>query len=229
MKAQTSSSYVDKLHPSSSHMLIVHWLESYPPGTRILDVGTASGTIGRICKDKQFFLSGIEPDRSYAELALPFYMEWINTDLDHAPDEKISNYQVVICADVLEHIPSPEKSLQRLVDLQAGPTEFIISVPNIANVWVRINLLIGRFDYSERGILDRTHLRFFTRTTFLRMLQEAGLDLVEIRVTPIPLDLVHPFFCRNSVGILLYKILTWLTRMFPTLLGYQWISLSRTR
>lgn len=55
---------VDKLHPSSSHMLIAHWLESYPPVTRILDVGTASGTIGRFCKDWSIF-SLDQPSSSY--------------------------------------------------------------------------------------------------------------------------------------------------------------------
>jgi hypothetical protein len=227
MNIQPASLYVDKFHPNSSHMLIAHWLESYPAGTRILDVGTASGTIGRFCKGKQFFLSGIEPEKNYSKLALPFYDELINTDLEHAPDEKISDFRVVICADVLEHIPWPEKSLRRLIDLQSGSTDFIISVPNIANVWVRINLLLGRFEYSDRGILDRNHLRFFTRKTFLKMLQEAGLAPIEIRVTPIPLDLVHPFFSRNLIGTLMFKILFGLTKVFPTLLGYQWLSLSR--
>ncbi len=227
MNNQPASLYVDKFHPDSSHMVIAHWLESYPAGTRILDVGAASGTIGRFCTGKRFFLSGIEPNKNYAGLALPFYDEWIDTDLEHTPDEKISNFRVVICADVLEHMPWPEKSLRRLIDLQTGSSDFIISVPNIANIWVRINLMLGRFEYSDRGILDRNHLRFFTRKTFLRMHQEIGLEPVEICVTPIPLDLVHPFFSRNEIGILMYKILIRLTKIFPTLLGYQWLSISK--
>lgn len=208
-------------------MIFVHWLESYPPGTRILDVGAASGVIGRLCKEKQFSLCGIEPDPTYTQYATPYYREWVNDDLDNTPDDKISNYQVIICGDVLEHIASPEKSLQRLINLQSSTTVFFISVPNIANVWIRLNLLFGRFNYTERGILDRTHLRFFTRATFLKLLQEVGLELIDIRVTPIPLDLVHPYFYQSKAGRLLYKTLIWLTRIFPTLLGYQWVSISR--
>ena len=56
-----------------------------------------------------------------------------------------------------------------------------MSVPNVAHLWVRLSLLLGRFDYADRGILDRTHLRFFTRRTFLAMLTEAGLAVVERR------------------------------------------------
>jgi hypothetical protein len=98
----------------------------------------------------------------------------------------------------------------------------MISVPNVANLWVRLNLLFGVFDYADRGILDRTHLRFFTRKTLAAMVKNVGLDIVSIQVTPIPLELVSSFFI-SPVGKEIYSAFAWLTSLFPTLMGYQFI------
>ena len=85
---------------------------------------------------------------------------------------------------MLEHLTAPDKILKHLVDLQEPGTRLFISVPNVANIWVRVNLLFGKFDYTENGILDRTHLRFFTKITFLELIRSSGLRLVELRFTP---------------------------------------------
>jgi len=218
--------YIDKQNRWSSHKQILLWLDSYPPGTRVLDIGTASGTLGRLCQGKQFEIFGIEPQPIWAKHAADYYREILVTDLEHAPDEFIKDFRVVIGADVLEHMPDPDNALHRLVKLQPTGSDFIISVPNIANLWVRLNLLFGKFNYTERGILDRTHLRFFTRLTFINLLQESGLRIQNLKVTPIPLDLVNPFFESNKIGIALLDILAWFSRIFPTLLGYQWVGLA---
>src|SRR5207244_13603080 len=68
----------------------------------------------------------------------------------------------------------------------------VVSVPNVAHLWVRLQLLRGRWDYGDRGILDRTHLRFFTRRTFVGFLEDAGLTVTELASTPVPLPLLVP-------------------------------------
>jgi hypothetical protein len=95
-------------------------------------------------------------------------------------------------------------------------------VPNVANLWVRLNLLFGRFEYTDRGICDRTHLRFFTRKTLIALAENAGLEIQTIRATPIPLELVNGFFVTFP-GRILHSMLARCTSWFPTLLGYQFI------
>jgi len=216
--------YVVKDDPWSSHGIIKTWLARRAAGTRVLDVGAATGMLGEQFAQFGFVMHGIEPHPAWAEVARPYYAALICGTLDHADDAFLADHNVVVCADVLEHIAQPEQALRRLVNLQPAGCEFLISVPNIANVWVRLNLLLGRWDYTERGILDRTHLRFFTRRTFRSMLRETGLEIAELRVTPIPLNLVQPVFRQTSWGRTLHALLARLTTAMPTLLGYQFVA-----
>jgi 2-polyprenyl-3-methyl-5-hydroxy-6-metoxy-1,4-benzoquinol methylase len=216
--------YVDKGDdPWSSHSRIKRWLAELPAGTRILDVGAATGTLGRMCDGAGFVLHGIEPNPDWAKLARPYYAEIVCGMLDDVPDAFIGDHDLVVCADVLEHMSYPEVALRRLVALQSMGCRFIISVPNVANIWVRLNLLLGRFNYTERGILDRTHLRFFTRRSLTAMLSSIGLRIVRFDVTPIPLNLVSPLFQRTAGGRFLHTSLALATGLRPTLLGYQFI------
>ena len=215
--------YLDKLDPWSSHSLIGGWLSDLPVDSRVLDVGTASGTIGRLCAGRGLALYGLEPQADWAELARPAYREVRIARLEDAPDNYLQGYVAVVCADVLEHLAEPGLALKRLVQLQGKGARFYLSVPNVANLWVRVNLLAGRFDYTERGILDRTHLRFFTRRTLLVLLEGAGLRPVRLAATPVPLPLAAPWFGRPGLGQGLYGILARMTRLFPTLLGYQFV------
>jgi 2-polyprenyl-3-methyl-5-hydroxy-6-metoxy-1,4-benzoquinol methylase len=221
--------YVDKNDPWSSHATIRDWLSALEPGTRILDVGAATGILARMLPKGRFVISGLEPNPHWATLAGEHYANFHCGTLDETPDEFLRGHDVVVCADVIEHLPDPESALRRLLGLQGPGAQLVVSVPNIANAWVRANLLFGRFDYAERGILDRTHLRFFTRSTFVSLLQSVGLTVEELRATPIPLDLVHPVFYRNRAGRGAHQALALATRLAPTLLGYQLAARARCR
>lgn len=188
---------------------------------RVLDVGTASGVLGKQCADFKLELFGLEPVESWAEEARPFYQQVLNNSLENAPEDFLRDHDVIVCADILEHLPHPDVQMGRLIKLQKPNAEFLISVPNVANIWVRINLLIGKFDYTEKGILDRTHLRFFTKKSFTAFLNDAGLKPLETKYSPIPVNLVNPFFDRSPLGRSLFRLLNWVTRIFPTLLAYQ--------
>jgi hypothetical protein len=113
--------------------------------------------------------------------------------------------------------------LQRIVRLQENGALFAVSVPNIANIWIRINLLAGRFDYTDNGILDRTHTRFFTRKTTVDMIKNTGLTIKKITATPIPIDLVSIFFRTTLLGKFIHWTLYLATKIYPTLFGYQFI------
>lgn len=215
--------YQDKLDRWSSHSIIKTKLRGYPSGTRILDVGTASGTLGRSLAERKFLIYGIEPNTNWTNQAKPYYKEIISSKLEDVQDEYLFGYDVIICADVLEHTPNPEMNLMRLANLQSNESKFIISIPNIANIWIRLNLTLGRFDYSDRGILDRTHLRFFTKRSLIELIDSSGLKISSLEVTPIPLDLIHPFFYKSYLGKVVKFVLYQVTRLIPTLLGYQFI------
>jgi SAM-dependent methyltransferase len=215
--------YLEKKQAWSSHWYIRRWLAEFKPGTKVLDIGASSGMLGRAFSDSGFFLTGLEPNAAWAELARPYYQSFWEGSIEDAPREIIEGQDAVILADVLEHLSSPSRVLEHLIDVQPDGCVFLISVPNIANISVRLNLLFGRFDYQERGILDQTHLRFFTRRTFFKLLKSSGLDILECRVTPIPLALVNPFFEKSVVGQQVYTGLNQLSKALPTILGYQFV------
>ncbi|MBI5962135.1 MAG: class I SAM-dependent methyltransferase [Chloroflexi bacterium] len=220
--------YQDKPTPWSSHMRITALLSSLPASSKVLDVGTASGMVARMNGKSSLRFFGIEANAEWAEIASPFYEELWACPIDDAPLEALQGYDAVVLGDVLEHLPAPEIVLNKLTGLQSTGALFIISVPNVANLWVRFNLLAGRFDYTERGILDRTHLRFFTRKTLIDLVRSAGLDIASIQATPIPLELVSSFF-TSPLGKPLHAALAWFTSLLPTLLGYQFIVEARKR
>lgn len=215
--------YLEKRSPWSSHSQIAGILRSFPAGTRVLDVGTADGIIGRMLgKDTPLRVYGIEPHAVWAKQAEQYYQGvWVGM-IEDAPESYISNFDVVVLADILEHTPAHEKVLLKLVALQHQPCEYVISVPNIANIYIRLNLLFGRFDYTERGILDKTHLRFFTRKSLIETVEQIGLKISWMGVTPIPLELLSPFF-MTPAGLVIFRLFNGLTRLFPTLFGYQFI------
>lgn len=214
--------YQDKPSPWSSHSRIAAVIEALPARSRVLDVGTASGMLARRSGNKFLRFFGIEAVKEWAEIAAPHYEKLWTCSFDDAPEEALRGYDAVVLGDVLEHMSAPDTALKRLAGLQAPGCTFIISVPNVANLWVRLNLLMGRFDYAERGIMDRTHLRFFTRKTLSAMVKETGLEILSIHVTPIPLELVSPFF-SSGFGKVLHSAFAGLTSLLPTLLGYQFI------
>ena len=214
--------YQDKPSPWSSHSRIYRLIEKMPARSKVLDVGTASGMLARRKWNQPLRFFGIEAVSEWAEIAAPFYEKmWVCT-FDEASEEMLGGYNAIVLGDVLEHMSSPDKALKKLVNLQPSGALFVISVPNIANFWMRLNLLFGRFDYADRGIMDRTHLRFFTRKTIRLLIENAGLEVLSIQVTPIPLELVSPFFL-SRIGRIFHYIFAKLTSILPTLLGYQFI------
>lgn len=221
--------YFEKTDPWSSHSLIYKWLECYDEGTRILDIGTATGILGKKCVGLGFHLKGIEPVYEWAQAAKTYYDEILCSTLEQTPDEFLAKQDIVICADVLEHMRNPEELLCHLVDIQEPTTKIIISVPNIANIWIRLNLLVGRFEYVDYGILDKTHLRFFTKSSFLRLIESCSLRPIETVFTPIPLSKVHPFFASNPVGCFIQRLAAIIAKLLPGLFAYQFITLAEIK
>jgi 2-polyprenyl-3-methyl-5-hydroxy-6-metoxy-1,4-benzoquinol methylase len=215
--------YQDKTSIWSSHSLIAKRLGSLPAQSTVLDVGTATGMLARRNAKLSLRFFGIESNPEWGAIASPFYEKLWLCSFEETPDDALRGYDAVVLGDVLEHIPTPKIVLNKLVRLQSPSSIFIISVPNVANLWVRLHLLMGHFDYKESGILDHTHLHFFTRKSLIDLVNCAGLEIISIKVTPIPLELVSPIFITTSFGRLLHAVFSWSTSRLPTLLGYQFI------
>jgi len=160
-------------------------LAQIPPGLRVLDVGCATGLLGKALRARGAKkLVGIEGDPSMAAAAGPFYDRVVcanlESDADHVLGEE--TFDIIVCADVLEHLREPATVLASLSRHLDSRGRILISVPNIAFLSVRLSLLMGRWNYNPNGgILDRGHLRFFTRTTLVRLIQEAGLNVAFVR------------------------------------------------
>ena len=156
-----------------------------PGGVRVLDVGCATGLLGRVLRERGARrLVGIEGDPDMAAAARPFYDRVICADLERDADGALGDeaFDVIVCADVLEHLRDPAAVLAGLGRHLAPDGLVLISTPNVAFISIRLSLLAGRWEYNPHGgILDRGHLRFFTRRTLGRLIEDAGLRVAFLR------------------------------------------------
>ena len=142
----------------------------------ILDVGCGKGWLGaKIKQTRPCKITGIEYTDvgEYANLA--YDKIYISDIKDVIPDLKEESFDCVILGDVLEHLINPWDILKKLKPLVSANGVFLISIPNIQHYTVLLNLIRGKFEYQKEGILDKTHLRFFTLQSFTETLNTLGL------------------------------------------------------
>lgn len=216
------------IDPFSSHAQIMAWVKREKP-RKVLEVGTATGYLSLEMTKADCSVTGIELDPEMAEIAREHCAEMIVGDIEVMDIRELGCYDAIICADVLEHLRNPGDVLKRLCELLNPGGKILISLPNIAHVWVRLGLLFGCFNYARSGILDETHLRFFTLRSSKKLITDSGLEIVDVAVTPAPLPLLFP---ATGAGRLLHvlHVFNWgLARLAKTLFGYQFIFTCRTR
>ncbi len=227
--AVAGSPYQFKLNDRySSHSLILSLLPSTGSG-RILDVGAAHGYLSAVLKERGFQVTAIEANPILAQEAAHFCDEVHVADLDGPLPQLEGQFDVILYGDVLEHLKNPMDVLTNLNRSLAPNGVVILSLPNIANIYIRLQLLMGRFEYQGRGILDQTHLRFFTRKTFRRFLDEAGLEVLHLTATPIPLPLVVSERFHGKLLAGTHTVNAWVARHWSTMFGYQFVAVTRRR
>ena len=154
----------------------------------VLDVGCGSGTLSEAIQSKGYTVWGIEADEEAAAGAAKRIKRVINADLTSMPDieaqlaENVFDY--IVFSDVLEHIYDPFLTVKQYLPFLKSGGHLLISVPN-AVVWTnRLRVLFGRFDYCDTGVLDRTHIRFFTFNSAKALVSAAGCSIETTDYTP---------------------------------------------
>lgn len=188
---------------------------------RILDVGCGPGWLSKALTAAGHTVIGV--DIAEAEGVRDRMHTFVSADLSQGiPDEVGGDFDLVLAADIIEHLADPARLLSAMATRVRPQGSIIASVPNISHWYPRFRITTGRFDYDQRGVLDATHLRFFTRRRFLRVAQEAGLEHVAFRHTGLPLD---------ALGLSSSKVVTatvgradrLLVSAWPTMFAYQFV------
>ena len=219
------SPYEFKPFRYSSHYWILKMLDREKEPVKILDVGTAAGYLGKIWTSKGHRVTGIEFDATTAEKARAYYESFEVADLETFPFPYRREFDYIVFADVLEHLRDPAAVLRRCLPALKESGKIIISVPNVANWIIRISLLFGNFNYMNRGILDRTHMRFFTLRSLKGLLREVSCNVIEVIPTPLPFQLVFPFLA-NRWFTPFHVVHYAKTRAWKTLFAYQFVILA---
>lgn len=153
------------------------------PESRVLDIGAATGRLaGNLKTIKKCYVAAVEIDNNMSRQARVRCDELVCGDIESNKElsfEKKS-FDTVIFADVLEHLRDPAKVLRKSKEYLKDDGNVLISIPNIGFISVRLQLLLGKFDYSEYGPLDKTHLRFFTLKTAKELIENCGYRIVHL-------------------------------------------------
>ena len=175
------------LDENNSHKKMLHLIGN---NKEVLDFGCATGYLAHFLSQRGCRVTGLEINPEAAKTAEQYCEKVIIADLDLVSLAEIlpeKRFDVAVFGDVLEHLRNPWHTLKATINLLKPDGYVVASIPNVAHGAIRLALLKGKFEYSELGILDDTHLRFFTRETVEKLFEDTGyfIDCVERTKLPI--------------------------------------------
>jgi methionine biosynthesis protein MetW len=181
-----------------------------PKNSKILELGAATGFMSEYFKHKlNCTVDAVEIDPKAAKLAMAHCRRVITGSLDEAAtwDRIRTNqkYDVVFASAIIEHLKNPDTILNSIKEVLKPDGILIITVPNIAHWRMRLHLLLGKWEYQDYGVLDRTHLKFFTYYTFQELINQSGFKIDEVKIDP-------------AGGIKYFNIIA---KHFPNFYGHQ--------
>lgn len=169
----------------------------------VLDIGAGNGILALLLNKlkREVKVDAVEPDIAARQRINSIYREVYGLDLEaFLRQDRSRQYDYIVMADVIEHIANPEPLLKLLKQLLKPGGKIILSTPNVAFASVRLALLYGKFDYVDSGILEKTHLRFYTRKTILKLFDAAQLNVeTELHCKR------NPFSCEIPLGGLTFS------------------------
>lgn len=187
-------------------------LQHIPAHSTVLELGPASGYMTKIMAERGCLVDAIELNAQDAQKASSYCRKIIIGSVEEEKNftSLTGPYQIALMADVLEHLRQPENVLNRIRKLLAPGGTALVSLPNVVYWRMRLEYLRGRFDYTDMGILDRTHVRFFTLKTATAMFEACGFR-IETIATPLP------------AGISFRKTKQWLRKVSPSLFAFNFV------
>lgn len=164
-----------------------------PTGSTILDVGVGSGALGQMVQTNNVGpIDGVDIDRRMLERARPFYRNLFKADIDAVDPLKIwdrRRYDVIVVADIIEHLKDPARAVKLLSQVLTPDGKMLFSVPNATYLGLICELASGNFRYNDEGLLDKTHLRFFSFDSLTQMINQSGLRITHQDTVQMPLAL----------------------------------------
>ncbi len=211
--------YTLKRSRTGSHMQIV---DAIRPGTEVLDLGCSQGLLARPLREKDVRVTGVDaspPEGLADELA-----EYFQRDLENSLELPTGRrFDYVVSSDVIEHIRNRAQLLRSARRFLKEHGRLIISTPNVALWFYRLSLLVGRFEYGPRGVLDEDHVHLFTGSTFRREVQGAGFHILRQRVTALPFEVVFQSTGRSRLIRSVERLYHLAARLWPSMFAYQYI------
>jgi len=211
--------YTLKRSSTGSHTQIVSAIRE---GSTVLDLGCSNGLLARPLLEKNVRVTGVDagPGERLSKELTGYYQRDLDLPLE-LPYERVFDY--VVCADVIEHLRNRAQLLRGARRYLKPDGKLIISTPNIALWFYRLSLLVGRFEYGPRGILDETHVHLYTGATFQREIEMAGFTVLRQRVTSLPFEVVFESTGRSRLVRNLEFAYHQMARFWPSMFAYQYI------
>ena len=190
---------------------------------RVLDIGCGAGNLGAALKLQGNECYGITLSENEAALAQSRLSGVVVGDVEamQALPFPRQFFDVVIFGDVLEHLRNPQRTLQLVKPYLKMGAKVIASIPNVANIEVRWDLLRGHFDYQPTGILDNTHLRFYTLGTAKELIASVGYQVEDVKFTHWNWELPRPI--QMLLARYEWEVKTRMARWWPGLFATQFV------
>lgn len=215
--------YTFKASPYSSHSLLLQSFPAEGQGRTVLDVGCGNGYLSALLAERGFAVTGVERRDGYTK-PFPDSVALIEADLENGLPDTGRLYDYILCADILEHLRSPRCLLQQLHRITRPGGSLIASLPNSGNIYFRLNILAGRFPQDDKGLFDRTHLRFYMWRGWKELLESTGWKVSAIRSSGIPVGLAVPARWEHSTVVTVAERVCYgLANIRKTLFAYQFV------
>jgi SAM-dependent methyltransferase len=222
-------SYPAKQSKNSSHY---HARALTGRGQEVLEIGCGRADFSAELKKDENRVSGVDgpeqvPQPGVLERFFPFDLDSPEGTLPR--DLRGLRFDRVLLLDVLEHRVHPEALLH---DAKAALKEhglLVVSLRNVANIMVRLKLLFGVLSPAERGLLDRSHLHFYTRKTSRRLLEENGYEILKVKPSVAPMESVLGLAPDNPLMRAINGVCWFFTTLLPGLLAYEFVYLAKAK